>query len=339
MIDFNRISPNQNRLLNGFLLLLGLVLIISCGGPKEKVSVLPEEQKAGEEAWAVGAEVKTGTVVEPASESVQITFGDYSNGIGTYHPDGNRIAFQSNRTGLWQIYELNLVGGGDRNLFESNGNCENPVWLKDGSALLFVSDLEGRGNEWERDIFAYYPESKAVTRLTVVPADDWFPVALEEGSFIFLSERDADPELPVYYRQNSLYKGFLSGKDPELLAGKEFDPTAPMQLVKNRYMIRTSEGSLAILPAEGSELQPVTPEFLKCGSGAFIPNKNWLVFTARESDDYHLYILDLGTRVLQQLETRGSELRFPQISPDGGKILYTARFEGYFQLFELQLIP
>jgi len=205
--------------------------------------------------------------------------------------------------------------------------------------LILVSDRNSKEVEWERDIYLFDPASSEIISLTETSADDWFPVPIDEGSFIFLTEREADQELDVYYKQNAMYMGFVDGTEAIKIAGVDINPSAPVSWKENRFIIRTSEGGLAIWSYDDGSIEKLTPSRLKCGTSTINRDKDWLVFCAREQEKYGLYLLDLNTKTLQLLETLGDDLRYPQLSPDSSTILYTAKIDGYFQMFTLDLEP
>jgi len=317
------------------------VFLAGCAAQKEEISALPEDQldtlvtdEADQEP-----ELVLGEVTEVAKQSSQLTSGNYHNGLGSYYPQGDRIVFQSNRDSKWQIYELNLNDDSETRIIESEANDENPVWTTDGSRLILVSDRNSKEVEWERDIYLFDPASNEIIPLTETSADDWFPVPIDEGSFIFLTEREADQELDVYYKQNAMYMGFVDGTEAIKIAGIDIDPSAPVSLRENKFIIRTVEGGLAIWSYDDGSIEKLTPSRLKCGTSTINRDKDWLVFCAREQEKYGLYLLDLNTKTLQLLETLGDDLRYPQLSPDSSTILYTAKIDGYFQMFTLDLEP
>ncbi|MDP8240755.1 MAG: hypothetical protein P9X24_16825 [Candidatus Hatepunaea meridiana] len=325
-----------------FLTVLVCIYFIGCAGTKEEMSTLPETE-AEAEADTTGIDetevrVEIGTVATPEGESIQLTTGDFHNGIGNFHPDGNHIAFQSKRDGHWQVFELNLDNNSENTLFTDQFNDENPIWTPDGLNLLFVSDRDGGGDEWERDVYSFNPATGEVKRLTDAKSDDWYPIPVDEASFLFLSERGTDEKLQVIHKQNSLYIGFLDGSKPFKIVGAEVDPSSPIPWKGNRFIIRTPKGALAVWSAEDQSTELLTPSNMKCGSATINLDKNWLVFNSREQGTtYKLYLLDLNTKTLQPLNTIGGEVRYPQFSPDGNTILYTAEIDDYYQLFKLQL--
>jgi hypothetical protein len=61
-------------------------------------------------------------------------------------PRGDKVAFMSDRTGKWEVYEVNIDGSGLRQLTDSSGyNSGLPTWSPDGRYFAFVSD---RGSQW-----------------------------------------------------------------------------------------------------------------------------------------------------------------------------------------------
>src|SRR5690606_8495131 len=67
----------------------------------------------------------------------QWTFGNYRNHSPRWSPDGNQLAFVSNRAEGNQIFILDLTGGEARQLTNINNGAENPVWSPDGKKVAF----------------------------------------------------------------------------------------------------------------------------------------------------------------------------------------------------------
>ncbi len=60
-------------------------------------------------------------------------------------PDGNIIAFMSDREGDWEIYTVGVDGEGPTRLTDDAATDGLPTWSPDGQAIAFVSN---RGGEW-----------------------------------------------------------------------------------------------------------------------------------------------------------------------------------------------
>jgi Tol biopolymer transport system component len=61
----------------------------------------------------------------------------------TWSPDGNKLAFVSNREGNEEIYLISPDGTGLVNLTNNVGNDFNPVWSPSGRYIAFLSNREG----------------------------------------------------------------------------------------------------------------------------------------------------------------------------------------------------
>ncbi len=309
-----------------------LTLLIGCGGAGKKVTTMPEETTAPSEP-----KINIGVVAALAGGPSQLTTDASNNGLGSFHPDGFKIVFQSDRDGRWQIYQLNRADSSSTHLVTSDANDENPVWMPDSSGVLFVSDRNSQGNEFGRDIYYYDASKGSVAPMTDDPADDWFPTPVAAGSFLFISERGGAAGTPPYLAPNSLYQGYLNGDPPKLVGGQKLDPSSPAEISEGKFLVRTPTAKLGIFTAADSSLEILTPSNYHCGTVSYNAKRNMAAFNIREGETYQLYLFDLATRTLQKMETGDGEVRYPQISPDGKEILYSREVGGYFQLFLIEL--
>ena len=80
--------------------------------------------------------------VTEKSQPVQWTFGESRNHSPRWSPDGQSVAFVSDRSGKGQIYVLAVNGGEARQLTKCPNGATNPVWSPDGTKIAFNAALK-----------------------------------------------------------------------------------------------------------------------------------------------------------------------------------------------------
>jgi TolB protein len=87
-----------------------------------------------------------------------------------WSPDGDRLAFASNRDGNWEIYVMNRDGSGEVRFTQHFAQDWQPTWSPDGRSIAFASN---RGGDF--DLYVLDVVTGEVTRLTQSLGDDVNP--------------------------------------------------------------------------------------------------------------------------------------------------------------------
>jgi Tol biopolymer transport system component len=124
--------------------------------------------------------------------AVQFIASTRSEGNAQYSPDGKRIAFYSDRTGVGAIWVSDAEGSNEVELFGCGGaQCGSPRWAPDGQHLAFDSNAGGK--------FAVYvirASGGRPIRLTTGSAGDAIPSWSRDGNWVyFVSERSGREEV------------------------------------------------------------------------------------------------------------------------------------------------
>ena len=81
----------------------------------------------------------------------RLTFHKADNFNAHLSPDGNKVVYQSNRTGDYEIWIRNLDTGEEINLTDRSSSEIMPAWSPDGDRVVFLSNRHGAFTLWSVD--------------------------------------------------------------------------------------------------------------------------------------------------------------------------------------------
>src|SRR5215218_938237 len=79
------------------------------------------------------------------TNQTRLTFNAADDGDPTWSPDGQKIAFASDRDGDLDIYTMNADGTGTTQLTNAPAADFSPAWSPDGTRIAFVRIVNGAG--------------------------------------------------------------------------------------------------------------------------------------------------------------------------------------------------
>jgi TolB protein len=140
----------------------------------------------------------------------QLTSGFGINSSPSFSPDGQRIAYVSNRAGNPQIYVIAAAGGTPKRLtFQGNYN-QTPEWSPRGDLIVFTA----RDERAAFDIFTVEVETGKITRLTQDSGNNEEPTWSPNGRLIaFTSTRTGKSQLYVMSADGAAQRQMTKGKD------------------------------------------------------------------------------------------------------------------------------
>lgn len=105
----------------------------------------------------------------------QLTNGGSDNVMPDISPDGQRIAFATNRNGSWDIFVMPITGGQAVQISTDPTDELHPSWSPDGRSLVFckLGETSGRWEMWVADV--QNPSAPSFIGYGLFPR--WCPVA------------------------------------------------------------------------------------------------------------------------------------------------------------------
>jgi TolB protein len=135
-------------------------------------------------------------------EAIRLTDKKTSDGWPTWSPDGKQIAFESDRSGNWEIWVVNLDGSGLTNLTNHPARDQYPAWSPDGTKIAFTSKRSG-----DYDVWLMNADGSNPVNLTNTPGRDryamWSPSGTGPARIAFNTQRDGNQEIYVMHADGS----------------------------------------------------------------------------------------------------------------------------------------
>lgn len=94
-------------------------------------------------------------------QKTRLTTNAANDGLPVISPDGEKIAFVSDRDGNSEIYVMNANGSGQTRITVSTGSDAFPAWSPDSSKILFMSDRDG-----DPEIYVMNADGTEIEKLT-----------------------------------------------------------------------------------------------------------------------------------------------------------------------------
>ncbi len=120
--------------------------------------------------------LSTGIIYSQEPSIWQLTTHGGYDGSPSWSPDGQKIAFTSERSGNYDIWVMDADGGNKQQLTRHEGYDSDCYWSPDGQKIAFSSGRSDNGDIWVMDADGSHKQ-----RLTTNEATDWHPSWSPDG--------------------------------------------------------------------------------------------------------------------------------------------------------------
>jgi len=161
-----------------------------------------------------------------------------NDSLPVWSPNGQKLAFETDRDGNREIYVMNADGSAPTNLTNNPAFDADPAWSPDGRELAFATDRDG-----DFEVYVMNADGNAPTNLTNNPGFDGHPAWSPDGRRLaFESERDGNREIYVMNADGSAQTNLTN--NPAFDSEPDWQPV-PQSALRLLFPTSTAMGSLA----------------------------------------------------------------------------------------------
>lgn len=254
-----------------------------------------------------------------------------------WSPDGTRIAFQSNRSGDFEIYVVNTDGTGLTRLTSSDGLDLHPSWSPDSRRIVFASARNGNmfSAAGTLQLYAMDADGGNVVRLTSNARNDYAPEWSPDGSRItFLSDREGPPEVYTMGADGSA-QASLTGhlRKARRERGNPHWSHDGARIVFDSDLGTDRSYHVVSIRPDGTDFRQVT----RTEVDVFFPTPSrdgrWLAFGQLVDGDWEIMVSRAdGTEAVNITRTPGPDF-WQSWSPDGTQLAFASRRSGHYELY------
>jgi Tol biopolymer transport system component len=265
------------------------------------------------------------TITVSPGQTAEIAFGLTCESLG------NRIAFDSNRDGNYEIYIMNADGSGLRRLTNNHAGDGSPAISPDGTRIAFNSERDGNF-----EIYVMNADGSDQTRLTTEPgATDVSPTWSPDGSQIaFISDRTGILQIFIMNADGSdVFQRTTSFDDKR-------DPAWSPDGTQIAYVADVGvnpNAEIMVIPADGAgSAVNISQNPTSDGLPAWSPDGTRLSFySAREGPlgDTEIFVMNADGSDQIQL-THNDDFEFDSAwSADGSQIAFSTDRDGSREIY------
>lgn len=228
------------------------------------------------------------------------------DGSDNYHPvvspDGQWVAFQSDRDGDFEIYIVNPVGSNLRQVTRNTVVDRFPAWSPDGEWLIYASDDGGDGLF---DLYRIRPDGTDNERILSTQSRISHPRYSPDGRYIVFTTGDDPTDARSW--EIALFDTQLG--EVTMLTDNFTRDASPSFSVDGTQIIYTTfngaDNDIAIMNIDGSNQRVLYHSEGNDFAPTFSPDGQFIAFASDVGEVDQIYIMTVDGQVVQQITSTG----------------------------------
>ena len=242
-------------------------------------------------------------------------------------PVNGKIAFESDRSGNYEVYVMNADGTDVVKLTDHPALDFEPAWSPDGSKIAFVSRRTGSD-----EIYVMNADGSGLTKLTSTTGTDRAPAWSPDGSKIaWESSRDGNDEIYVMNADGSaetnLTKHFADDSHPA------WSPDgSKIAFHSDRDANKGYE--VYVMKPDGTNVVNLTNNAADFDARpAWSPDGSKLAFVSSRDGNLEIYMMNANGSGQTRLTSHPELDSYPEWSPDGSSIAFRSDRTGNIEVY------
>lgn len=267
----------------------------------------------------------------PAVPGKQVILNDsvvlHEAGVENAYPrlsvDGSHILYQSNRTGKWQLFIMDIATGAQERITTDEHNNNFVDWSADNAWVAFVSDRDG--NE---EIYRMRSDGTDLERLTDHPERDIHPYFSPDGQYLLFNSTRANGSLDVYRLE-------LESREVERITDSPMEETCARYSPDMQHIVllqndAKSDDVVILEPGTGTIRNLTRTPEVTDGWPMYSADGRWIYYSTMASGQHSIHRVHpdgTGDETLTQA-LPGEEDGRAFIGADGRTVIYNKRRGG-----------
>lgn len=234
--------------------------------------------------------------------------------------DGSRVLYQSNRTGTWQLFIMDIASGAQQRITTDAYNNNFVDWSADNQWVAFVSDRDG--NE---EIYRMRSDGTDLERLTDHAERDIHPYFSPDGRSLLFNSTRGNGSLDVYRMD-------LQTRDLHRVTDSPMEETCARYAPDMRHIVllqndATSDDVVILDPATGTFSNLTRTPHVTDGWPMYSADGRWIYYSTMATGQHSIHRMHpdgTGDETLTAAAP-GEEDGRAFISADGSTLIFNKR--------------